>query len=94
MSVDLIIKYYNLAKKAGAVIFGADNILSKQNLYLIVLSDGLSNNAKKKIIDKFGSLRFAKIVFLAEIDFRRIEENKKIMAFAVNNINLANAMTN
>ena len=45
------IKYINLAKKAGAVIYGIDNIINNKNIILILLCPTASSNLVDKTLN-------------------------------------------
>lgn len=82
--------YIGFAKKSGKLKIGTDNILAYKKISDIILSNNISDNAKKKIYNH--SLKTNSTVI--EIDYlimKDVMENENIKAISLLDKNLAKA---
>ena len=75
------VKYVGLARKAGAVLFGQDNILSARNApYLIIVSiNEASQNLNKKIYNFIANKNIKLIKFSDSLDKYLGTQNCKVI---------------
>ena len=75
------VKYVGLARKAGAVLFGQDNILSARNApYLVIVSvNEASQNLNKKIYNFIANKNIKLIKFSDSLDKYLGTQNCKVI---------------
>ena len=75
------VKYVGLARKAGAVLFGQDNILSARNTpYLVIVSiNEASQNLNKKIYNFIANKNIKLIKFSDSLDKYLGTQNCKVI---------------
>ena len=90
MNQSKIKTYIGFAIKSRAIIYGVDSIKEK-NVKVIFFSDGISETSKnccKKIAEKNNCLYYQ----LTDEQMLELTQNEKIKAFALTNVDLANAI--
>jgi hypothetical protein len=80
--------YIGFAKKSKQILIGTDNILSSNKCKVVIASEDLSVNAKKKIENKF------KVLSLNVNDFQSVIKMDSVKVIAITDENLANAIRN
>ena len=91
MTIESIKKYYGFAKKSGSVAVGTDKIACAKNVYLIIVSSNLAENAQKRLQRK-AERNACEIVIFKDDEFRIFEPNESILAVGIKNAELVKAM--
>ncbi len=84
------IKYLNLAKKAGAVVFGIDEIIKcRSKIYLIMLSEPLATQNLREKVNNFIAKKDTKLIKLDD-DLNIFLNTDNCKVIGLTNENLAN----
>ena len=86
-----VISYLGFAKKSGDFICGVDDIIRAKRSGVIIISDKLAESGRKKLINHAEKYKINWFEVGGE-QMIELAENFNIKAFAVKNINLANAI--
>ena len=80
--------YIGFAKKSKQIIIGTDNILVSNKVQIVIVSSALSQNATKKITNKF------KVYSLDDEMFFKVVGLQGVKAIAITDENLGKAIKN
>lgn len=87
MDINKVKGYYNIANKAGYVIFGSDNLKDyTHKLYLVIYRED-SENTINKIVNRLKAT--VETIKLNVVDFNSITSSEKIKLFAIKNKGLS-----
>lgn len=86
--INKISSYIGFAKKSKQIIIGTDNILMSSKVKIVITCSTLSENAKKKLENKF------KVFVLDDKDFNNAVNMNGVKAIAITDENLASPIKN
>ena len=90
MEISTIKKYIDLAKKAGAILYGLDNIKSgTQNIYLILIDNEVGSSLKRNI-DFISQHKKVQCLVLNNTNLDDLLNTNNCKVIGITNINLAN----
>ena len=83
--------YINFAKRSNNIIYGVDDILKSKHLYLVLISNDLSESSKNKL-QKYIESKKITYFFLTNTQISEFCNNDSVKVFAITDKNLANAI--
>lgn len=90
MEISTIKKYIDLAKKAGAILYGLDNIkLGTKNIYLILIDNNVGSSLKRNI-DFISQHKKVQSIVLNDTNLDDLLNTNNCKVIGITNINLAN----
>lgn len=91
LQIEKIKSYIGFAIKSRHVCFGTDEILKLNSPEIILFSSALGDNSKSKLTHYLNSKNL-EIFEIDDAEFKELITNKNILAFAVTDKNLAQAI--